>query len=593
MRIQRGRAALWSLPAAGLAASLAAFPPPPVAAAPEKVVVRGDLGRRIDDYMTHLEGYGFAGALLVAKDGQVVLAKGYGLADRERRIRVTPDTVFDIGSITKQFTATAILQLEARGRLKVTDPIGKYFPDVPPDKRAITLHHLLTHTSGLRSDFGGDYDPVPRDEIVRRALTEPLLSKPGERFHYSNAGYSLLASIVELLMGRGYEDFLSRNLFQPAGMLHTGYRLPQWRREDVARGYVDGERRPATLDEPWAADGPWWNLRGNGGIHSTIWDMYRWHVALEGEAILPAEEKAKLTKPYVPQGEGSKLSYAYGWGVATTQRKTRLVTHNGGNGIFEAEFRRYLDEGTVIFIASNAEISGIQVSGRVARLVFGVEVPVPAKVVPLGAAMLARYAGTYQLQGGDALQVRRSGSRLGLIANGQPALDALFCSDDAARQTAEALNRRSVGLAEAAAKGDYAPLQKALGGSVSREQVRAQGDLLWDAWRKTLGEFKSLKGLGTQPGPQGRVDTTLRLEFERGAAYLTFSWAGDLLDDLRPLGHPPEVSLFPISAAEFTPLSADFGQAFRVSFLMGRDGAVSAMEVGGESCLLRARRAGG
>jgi CubicO group peptidase (beta-lactamase class C family) len=588
MKILRSFSASLLLMTAGLAPSPG---PGASATAPrEKVVVQGEMGRQIDGYLTRLEGYGFSGALIVAREGQIILEKGYGFADRERKLRVTPDTVFDIGSITKQFTATAILKLEAEGSLKVTDPIGKFFPGVPADKRAITLHHLLTHTAGLASDFGGDYDPVPRDEIVRRALTRPLAFPVGEGFHYSNAGYSLLAAIVELVSERSYEEFLRRNLFAPAGMLRTGYVLPPWKRDDIAQGYVDGEKRPATLDEPWASDGPWWNLRGNGGIHSTVGDMYRWHLALEGEEILDAEEKEKLLKPYVPEGDGSRVSYAYGWGIATTQRKTRLASHNGGNGIFEADFRRYLDENTVIFIASNAEVPGIAVGGRVARLLFGAEVTLPPKVAALRAKTLEKYAGAYRTPAGRSFEIRRRGDRLELFAVGQPALDALFCADDSAREVSDALNRRSGVVIEAAAKGDYAPIQKALG--LPPEEVRRRADEFWSSSREKQGSFKNLEVLGTRPGGRESLETGVRLNFERGSSYLVCSWEGEKLEEARPSEHPPGVTLFPVSGTEFTSFSVEEDPAFRVSFQAAGSGAITGMDIGGTRCLVHARRTG-
>ncbi|MFN2514071.1 MAG: serine hydrolase domain-containing protein, partial [Pyrinomonadaceae bacterium] len=136
------------------------------------------------------------------KDGQVILSKGYGLANRERKIPVTPDTIFDIGSLVKQFTAAAILKLEMKGKLRITDPISKYFKNVPPDKATMTLHHLLTHTAGFPDAIGDDYEVISRDEYIKRALNTMLLSAPGEKYKYSNVDYSLLGAIVEMRSGQ-------------------------------------------------------------------------------------------------------------------------------------------------------------------------------------------------------------------------------------------------------------------------------------------------------------------------------------------------------------------------------------------------------
>ncbi len=152
-----------------------------------------------------------------------------------RGVPLRTDSVYDLGSITKQFTAAAILTLEMQGKLAVTDLASKYLDGVPADKSAITLHHLLTHSSGLESDFSpSDYDPVGREEYVGRALQSTLLFAPGGGYEYSNAGYSLLAAIVEKVSGQPYEIYLTERVLKPAGMRETGYKLPTWVPDRVA-----------------------------------------------------------------------------------------------------------------------------------------------------------------------------------------------------------------------------------------------------------------------------------------------------------------------------------------------------------------------
>src|SRR5215203_3290061 len=147
---------------------------------------RTPLGEKLDAHMSRLEAYGFSGSLLVAKGGEVILDKGYGFADAQRKAPFTAETAFDVGSITKQFTASAILKLEMQGKLAVSDPISKWFEGVPDDKRGITLHHLLTHSAGLVDILGDDYDEMPRDRLVKGALGSKLLWAPGTRYQYSN-----------------------------------------------------------------------------------------------------------------------------------------------------------------------------------------------------------------------------------------------------------------------------------------------------------------------------------------------------------------------------------------------------------------------
>ncbi len=338
-----------------------------------------------------LAAAGFRGSVLVAKGGSGLLRKGYGMADREKGVLYDADTVFDVGSITKQFTAAAILKLEMQGKLHVEDAIGTFLPGVPDDKRAITIHHLLTHTSGLESDFAGDYDPVSRDEYVKRTLASKLRSKPGDAYFYANSGYSLLGAIVEIASGMPYEKYLRESLFLPAGMRDTGYKLPGWPTTRVAVGYHANKRWGRLTEKPWAEDGPYWALRANGGIHSTLDDMLRWHVALSGDTVLSTAEKDKLYARHVSEGPGAETHYGYGWSIAEAPWGGRLIEHNGGNGTFFADFLRYLDDDMVVILSTNdSEVRGGRISHALARLAHGEDVPVPkppgTATTPLGTA---------------------------------------------------------------------------------------------------------------------------------------------------------------------------------------------------------------
>src|SRR5262249_23190544 len=155
---------------------------------------------------------------------------------------------------------------------------------------------------------------------------------PGSRFKYSNVGYSLLAAIVEIASGGPYEKYLRRTCWLPAGMEHTGYVSPGWDKSLLAHAYRKDETDWGTpLDHLWDNDGPYWNLKGNGGILSTMDDMYRWTQALQGDKILPEEWKKKLYTPHMAEGPAAKSHYGYGWAIAKTSRGTRLIAHNGGN----------------------------------------------------------------------------------------------------------------------------------------------------------------------------------------------------------------------------------------------------------------------
>ncbi|GAA5119819.1 serine hydrolase domain-containing protein [Alloalcanivorax gelatiniphagus] len=311
------------------------------------------VGRDVDDYVVRTVPAGASGTW-VAVRGSRVTCTGVGLADRERGVPATCDTVYDIGSVTKQFTAAAIVKLQTMGRLDVHDRLGSWFTrPMPRATAAITLQQLLTHTSGLPDSLGDDYDPLSRRQLLRRAVRAPLHHAPGRRYAYSNLGYSLLAVVVERASGTTYERFLRRSLFRPAGMRSTGYVRPDWTRSSVAVEYdARGRSHGTPLEHPWAADGPWWNLRGNGGMLSTARDMARWHRALSSHRVLDRRALRELFRPRVREEPGSPGHYGYGWVVLDTSFG-RVVWHNGGNGWSYAELLRVPSRRAAVFWVTN------------------------------------------------------------------------------------------------------------------------------------------------------------------------------------------------------------------------------------------------
>ena len=294
-----------------------------------------------------------SGTVVAARAGEIAHCKGFGLAHRAAKVAAGCDTAYDIMSITKQFTAAAILKLEMMGKLRVSDPMSKFVGPVPDDKRAVTVHHLLTHTSGLTDQLGGDYEALSREEMLDGALESELRSVPGTEYSYSNLGYSILAAIVDKASGTSYERFLASHIFEPAGMRQTGYVLPEWKSNQVAVEYDEnGEPKGRPFDHPWAEDGPYWNLRGNGGLLSTARDMFRWHAALEGDEVLSESAKDKMFEPHVPEEVGGDSYYGYGWVVSPTD-EGRIFWHDGGNGWSLGVMARFPDQDAMVFWVSN------------------------------------------------------------------------------------------------------------------------------------------------------------------------------------------------------------------------------------------------
>ncbi len=308
---------------------------------------------RVASYLDTISQEGFSGSVLVAYKGEL-LSEGYGESDRSKQVDNTVETVYDIGSITKQFTGAAILKLEMMEMLTLDKTLGDYFKEAPEDKKDITVHQLLTHSSGLIDWIGDDYDPISEADFVRLVLGSDLLHEPGSKHHYSNLGYSLLSLIIEKVSGQSYEQFLSEKLFQPAGMKHTGYSIPNWQGPTIAVGYRGESGMGKPNEQNWDGGEPYLHLKGNGGILSTVTDMYKWHQALLGDDILNEDAKKKFYHPHIKENASGNSSYGYGWAIFPTPRNTQLITHNGGNGIFFGDFLRYLSEDITIILLSNS-----------------------------------------------------------------------------------------------------------------------------------------------------------------------------------------------------------------------------------------------
>jgi CubicO group peptidase (beta-lactamase class C family) len=331
----------------------------------------GQTVRKISVYLDKIERVGFNGTLLVELNGKTVISKGYGFRNVDQKLKNTPHTIFDIGSITKQFTAAAILKLEMQGKLSTDDKIAKYFNKVAADKSEITIHQLLRHSSGLPSVVGGDYDRIGESDFVDKVMQAPLKFETGTRFSYSNVGYSLLAIIIEKVSGLTYEQFLYEHLWRPSQMESTGYKRPTFDNSLIAIGYKDDKAWGRPSEKEWDKDAPYWHLKGNGGVLSTTEDLYKWHRALLTDRILSKEAKQKYYFPQLRPGENSNPYYAYGWDVLRTKRNTTLARHNGANGVFYADFHRYLDEGiTIIMLSNRAHQNFFELNPTISKIIF-------------------------------------------------------------------------------------------------------------------------------------------------------------------------------------------------------------------------------
>lgn len=546
-------------------------------------IVKGEIAKKLDTYLKRITPFGFSGAILVAEDDEVILNKGYGLAIRSEDISNTSDTVFSTGSITKQFTAAGIMKLEMMGKLNTGDLISKYFDGVPEDKKDITLHHLLTHTSGVIDSVGGDYEKALRDETVQKILDEPLLLNPGEEFSYSNAGYSLLAGIIEKVSGQSYEEFMRSHIFKPVGMGFTGYRMPDWGKKVVAHWYA-GEKDNGT---PLERSYPYWNLLGNGGILSTTMDMYRWHRALLGDKVLSNEAKAKIFTPYLND-------YGYGWDVLEAEMGT-LIQHDGGSTLGNsAEMRRYLDAGIVTMLFCNQSYGrGFLfevVRDKIEALVFGGGVELPPVAKTIDPEALERYQGEYRLASGGEFTVSRESGKLLVGLNGQDAVNAMFSVAKEDAEMFEQVNGLSEKIFVSALRGDFEEFGKVL---YDRDRMlgffREDFKMILERHKKRTGEIKGAFFIVTLPfdlAKKKSYQTFVDVKGKRGSLYFDLIWrdskiVGFGVDMRAPALSVPFLALTS-EGIKFAGYHLDMARNFQINFLVDKNGQVTGLTVPNE-----------
>jgi CubicO group peptidase (beta-lactamase class C family) len=315
----------------------------------------------------------FGGTVLIVQGDRILLSEGFGSADIENNIPNTPRTRFRLGSVTKQFTAMAVLMLQSRGELSVEAPVCGYVYDCPEHWQEITIHQLLTHSSGLTDSWRfyvgkNDTDvPFPPQEIIGWFKSAPLDFEPGTGFAYSNTGYVLLGVLIEEVSGQSYISFLQQNIFQPLDMNDTGYDQPG---ADLAVGYREYGVAAPVINTTLAYSA--------GGLYSTVEDLYRWDQALYTDELSPHESMAAIFKAHIPSPHlpysppYDQLGYGYGWFIGEFKGH-RVASHGGTYSGYRAQIERYLDDQVTIIILSNLEYSDPSVTTFPAETLFGEE----------------------------------------------------------------------------------------------------------------------------------------------------------------------------------------------------------------------------
>ena len=334
----------------------------------------GEQAKSVHNLLQELASKGFSGSIVIEKNGKVILQGGYGYANREKQIPFTSHTISTIGSITKPLTATAIVKLQAEGKLEFEDPISKYINGLKPHLQNITIDQLLTHRSGLGGIMvNNDFATISKEDFLQRLNKLSLKFTPGEKVKYSNIGFSVLAYIIEEISQLDYELFMQETFFIPLQMKSTGYRYYSWPVDSVAQGYRSGKKWGSVYQKIGEMNGEYWNLIGNGGIHMSILDMHKWYLAMKEGNIITDPMMSKMLTPYEKCGPKSITCFqGYAWVVLARDKGQDLVAinHNGGNGVLFGDFWWYVKEEIFIgMLSNNNKYSAIDVLEKVRPLV--------------------------------------------------------------------------------------------------------------------------------------------------------------------------------------------------------------------------------
>ncbi len=383
---------------------------------------RESTGSTVDRYLSiRAEMGNFSGAVLIARDGKIILRKGFGFADIQKRIPYTPETQQEIASISKMFTSMAALKLRDSGKLRLEDSICKYIDDCPAIWKPITVQELMRHTSGIPDyeeplGLGTDkylafmIQPDASDQIFENAKKLPLDFVPGEKFSYSNTGYIVLSYVVQKAAGMPFEKFVNQAILKPAGMKSSGVinsrKLPQklakgysykntdWEAMLAGRPLTDGHLKQVPVISLTSPEGDAW-------MYSTVDDLYKWSLIMDGGALVTPKLAQEV---FTPGLDG----YGYGWFVGTGFDRKRF-RHNGGLPGYISDFVKFPDDKITIIIFSNLDRARLSNIVRdVTSIVLGTpyDMPVRGKVIKLKAEQIGKLVGDYKTVDGKLLTIR-------------------------------------------------------------------------------------------------------------------------------------------------------------------------------------------
>ena len=543
----------------------------------------GRLGEKLDNLLRWEEKFGFSGSVLVVKDDEIVINSGYGYSNEKSVFLNTPRTLFYIASVSKPITALGVMKLAGQKRISITDPVTKYFKNVPEDKAGITVEMLLTHTSGLKHTYSCD-DITDRSEAVNTILNEtPLVSAPGEKFNYSGDNYTLLAAIIEIASGEKFENFITDNILKPAGIDHPSFTgsIAQVNFEEIASPSGNTKYRslyniPAT-----------WGRKGRAGIILSVEDLYKLDNALSGNEILGSKEVADILSPKIKISTGS--DYGYGFSLGTTDQGTKVFGHDGdddaiGHNVVYLDFP---EDKVKIFIASNSRDNGMYygtswsevISSLLQRFLFkpGYRYSNDRlyynEFAGYSSQSVEKFEGIYKDGNTDYHVWINNKEQLVLSPVGEDAASAFDFSGEYSQKNS--LTKNILRQTEA---GDYSLLNAFSKDEAAFERLKASMSSLWKSLTEKNGPVEKIEIAGTAniwSGIYGSETATwFKLYFKGNTKLYRMEWDGN--GKITGLGgsripYPLMFTLNRIAESEFIGFDAANGKKITVNFLNGSE----------------------
>lgn len=534
----------------------------------------------LNEYLIFLNNAGFSGQILVAEKSKVICNQSFGFANKETMYPITSATSFNIGSLTKQFTATAIMWLEQNDKLSTSDTLGKFWETLTPDKKSITIHQLLTHTSGFGREVFKSSEPISKDDLLNQIFSSKLLNTPGTLFQYSNSGYEVLAAIVEKVSGIPFKEFIRQKFIIPYNFNDTYFNTDSLIGIDhkIAFGYNEWKQVSNSLSQSTN-----WSTTGASNILSTMEDLFKWFSLVHSEKILNPVETSRLFSSFVKTDEDEE--YSYGWYSTKTSAGKQLIYHGGDIKGFHSEFRYYPEEDRVIIILTNQELFTLgifkyRIASNIYKTLSGTQVDFPIETTKLKTDILYKYCGIYQLDSSNSFKIWINGGQPTIGTWGQMSINLIVSKKSSNQINLDSISEKSLQLMNSVINGNEEIAKKMLspkGFDFYYPSLKEK----YMAYSMAMDGNPSISLGGTIPAywrGDGFSRTYLKLNFATGSSTFYLGWGAEDINDVTINNDRPFPLIYPlIFKNENNCLVYDLDNANKttIDFIINKNGVVT------------------